>query len=137
MRRLPDPFLDDPVVQGPGGLALIAQLGLWSGGPGRVGLSITPRRLNGAGLLLGPVGFALVDLAMTSAVWSALGTGEAAATLSVALNYVQSAGTGEVSCHAILDRRGRTAATVRATVVHEDGRLLVTAVGSFSIYARD
>jgi hypothetical protein len=32
-----------------------------------------------------------------------------------------------------LDRRNRTAGVMRSEVHHEDGRLLATAVGSFSI----
>jgi hypothetical protein len=36
----------------------------------------------------------------------------------------------------VLDRRNRTTAVMRSEVRHEDGRLLVTAIGSYTIFQR-
>ena len=41
---------------------------------------------------------------------------------------------GEIVCHSTLDRRNRNAAVMRSEVRHEDGRLLVTAIGSYTIF---
>ncbi len=37
-------------------------------------------------------------------------------------------------CRTVLDRRNRTTAVMRSEVRHEDGRLLVTAIGSYTIF---
>jgi len=41
-----------------------------------------------------------------------------------------------VICKTVLDRRNRRVAVMRSEVHHEDGRLLATAVGSYSIFPR-
>jgi acyl-coenzyme A thioesterase PaaI-like protein len=51
-----------------------------------------------------------------------------------AINYIQTAREGEIVCRTVLDRRNRTAAVLRSEVRHEDGRLLVTAIGSYTIF---
>ena len=48
----------------------------------------------------------------------------------VPINYVQTATDGEILCRTVLDRRNRTTAVLRSEVLHEDGRLLATAIGS-------
>jgi uncharacterized protein (TIGR00369 family) len=103
-------------------------------GPGVVSIEVAPEHMNRIGLISGPVTYALVDYAMGSALWNELGDGELCATLSISLNYLQSASTGTVTCRAAMDRRNRTAATLRATVEASDGRLMNTAIGSFSIF---
>ncbi len=52
----------------------------------------------------------------------------------IAINYIQTATEGEIVCRTLLDRRNRTAAVLRSEVRHEDGRLLVTAIGSYTIF---
>jgi uncharacterized protein (TIGR00369 family) len=99
-----------------------------------VRLTIRPELVNDAGLLLGPVGFALVDYAMGSALWTQTTPEEHIATINIAINYVQSASDGEVVCRARVDRRNRRIAVLSAETHHEDGRLLATAIGSFSIF---
>jgi len=90
--------------------------------------------MNQIGLISGPVTYALIDYAMGSALWSQLNEGEYCATLSISLNYLRTARSGTVTCEAELDRRNRTAATLRATVTDEAGELMNTAIGSFSIF---
>lgn len=128
----------DAASPAPGGWAdgVCEFFGLRFEEPGLVRLTIRPELLNQAGLLSGPVSYAMVDYAMGSALWAQRNEGEAIATLSIAVNYLQSATEGDIVCHAHVDRRNRTAATLRATVLAEDGRLLLTAIGSFTIFPR-
>jgi acyl-coenzyme A thioesterase PaaI-like protein len=104
-------------------------IGLRCVAPGVTQLTIRPALLNGVGLMLGPVGFALVDFAL----WEQCSAGETIATMNVSLNFIDSADTGEICCRSSLDRRNRHAAALSSQVHHEDGRLLITAVGSFAI----
>ena len=104
--------------------------------PGVIRLSIDAKHLNGAGILSGAVTYGMVDYAMGSALWAQLSEDEGIATLSISVNYLQTAITGDIICNAAVDRRNRTAATLRATVEADDGRLLVTAIGSYSIFER-
>ena len=80
------------------------------------------------------VTYALVDYCMGSTLWAQTTRGERIATISIAINYVQTATEGEIVCRTVLDRRNRTAAVLRSEVRHEDGRLLVTAIGSYTIF---
>lgn len=122
----------------PGGMVddIGAFLGLRFEDPGIVRLTIRPELLNRAGILSGTVAYAMADYAMGSALWAQRNEGEGIATLSISVNYLQTATAGDIVCRAHVDRRNRTAATLRATVEAEDGRLLLTAIGSFSIFPR-
>ena len=99
-------------------------------------LTIRPELINAAGLLSGPVAYALVDYCMGSTLWKQTTAEERIATIGISINYVQTATEGDVICTTELDRRNRTVAVMRSEVRHEDGRLLATAVGSFSIMRR-
>jgi uncharacterized protein (TIGR00369 family) len=103
----------------------------------RVRLTVRPELLNPAGLLAGPVTYALVDYSMGSALWRERSAGERIATINIAINYVQTAREGDVICRSTLDRRNDRVAVLRSEVRHEDGRLIATAVGSFSIFPRE
>jgi uncharacterized protein (TIGR00369 family) len=111
-------------------------LGLRWDDPHTVRLTLRPELLNDNGLLLGPVGFALVDYSMGACLWLETAEDELIATIGVSINYVQSAGQGDVICRSRLDRRNRRIAVLSSETKHEDGRLLATAIGSFSIYPR-
>ena len=104
--------------------------------PGVIRLTIAEKHINGGGILSGAVTYAMVDYAMGSALWAQRNEDEGIATLSISVNYLQTAISGDIVCHATVDRRNRTAATLRATVEADDGRLLLTAIGSFSIFER-
>jgi uncharacterized protein (TIGR00369 family) len=120
--------------EGFGGVALAEFIGLRHIEPGVARLTIEPKVVNGGGMLIGPVGFALVDYTMGSRLWAERNPNEAIATINIAINYVQSANEGEVECISKLDRRNRHVAVLTSEVRHDDGRLLITAVGSFSIF---
>ena len=99
-----------------------------------VRLSIRPELINAAGLLSGVVTYALVDYCMGSALWVQTTEDEHIATISISINYIQTATEGEIVCTTELDRRNRSNAVLRSEVRHEDGRLLVTAIGSYTIF---
>jgi uncharacterized protein (TIGR00369 family) len=102
----------------------------------RVRMTIRPELINAAGLLSGAATYALVDYCMGSTLWVQTERDERIATISIAINYIQTATEGDVICICTLDRRNRSVGVMRGEVRHEDGRLLATAVGSFSIVRR-
>jgi acyl-CoA thioesterase len=108
-------------------------LGLSWSGPDEVRLQIRPELVNNVGRLLGPVGFALADYGMGASVWNHLAHDEVTATVNIGINFVDSASEGEVICRSRVNRRTRRAAATSAEVRHADGRLLITAIGSFAI----
>jgi 1,4-dihydroxy-2-naphthoyl-CoA hydrolase len=101
-----------------------------------VRLTIRPELINAGGLLSGVATYALVDYCMGSTLWAQTSAEEAIATINISVNYIQTAIEGEIVCHTTLDRRNRRTAVMRSEVSHEDGRLLVTAIGSYTIFPR-
>jgi len=102
--------------------------------PETVRLEIRPELINAAGLLSGVVTYALVDYCMGSTLWPHTAKDEHIATLNISINYIQTATEGEIVCTSVLDRRNRTNAVLRSEVRAEDGRLLVSAIGSYAIF---
>jgi uncharacterized protein (TIGR00369 family) len=101
-----------------------------------VHLTIRPDLINAGGMLSGVASYALVDYCMGSTLWKQTSEEEAIATISISINYVQTATEGELVCSTTLDRRNRSNAVLSSEVRHEDGRLLATAIGSYSIFKR-
>jgi 1,4-dihydroxy-2-naphthoyl-CoA hydrolase len=101
-----------------------------------VRVELRPELINAAGLLSGAVTYALVDYRMGSTLWRETADDEGIATVSIAINYVATTTEGEVVCRSSLDRRNRRLATLRSEVTTADGRLLCTAIGSFTIFPR-
>ncbi len=104
--------------------------------PQTVRLRIRDELINRGGLLSGVATFALVDYCMGSTLWAQTSPGERIATINISINYVQTAVEGEIVCRSTLDRRNRSTAVMRSEVTHEDGRLLATAVGSYTIFTK-
>jgi uncharacterized protein (TIGR00369 family) len=102
--------------------------------PDTARIQIRPELINAAGLLSGAVTYALVDYCMGSTLWKETTEEEAIATVSVSINYVASATEGEIVCRTRLDRRNRRLAVLRSEVTADDGRLLCTAIGSYTIF---
>ena len=102
--------------------------------PNRIRLAIRSDLINAGGLLSGVVAYALVDYCMGSTLWTERNEGERIATIGISINYVQTATEGEIVCTSELDRRNDRVGVLRSEVRHDDGRLLATAVGSFSIF---
>ena len=98
--------------------------------------AIRPELINAGGMLSGVATYALVDYTMGSALWAETAEDEAIATLNIAINYVATAKDGDAICTTVLDRRNRRAAMLRSEVHDESGRLMATAIGSYSIFPR-
>jgi uncharacterized protein (TIGR00369 family) len=105
--------------------------------PNRIRLTIRPDLINAGGLLSGVVAYALVDYCMGSTLWIERNEGERIATIGISINYVQTATEGDIVCTSELDRRNDRVGVLRSEVRHTDGRLLATAVGSFSIFPKE
>jgi uncharacterized protein (TIGR00369 family) len=139
----PAQALDSPTEEGPrrprgpGAIDGVTEfIGLRWEDPQTVRLTIRPELINAGGLLSGVVTYALVDYCMGSTLWVQTSAEEAIATISISVNYIQTAVEGDVVCRTTLDRRNRRTAVMRSEVRHEDGRLLVTAIGSYTIFPR-
>src|SRR5215212_4931397 len=104
--------------------------------PTTVRMPVRADLINPAGLLSGAATYALVDYCMGSTLWVHTSEEESIATLSISINYVATATEGEVVCNSQVDRRNRSQAVLRSEVHAGDGRLIATAIGSFSIYPR-
>jgi uncharacterized protein (TIGR00369 family) len=111
-----------------------AFMGLRWDDPQTIRMTIRPELINGGGLLSGVATYAMVDYCMGSTLWAQTTAEEHIATINIAINYIQTATEGELVCRTTLDRRNRRTAVMRSEVHHEDGRLLVTAIGSYSIF---
>ncbi len=111
-------------------------LGLRWEAPEVVRLTIRPELINAGGLLSGVVSYALVDYSMGSTLWAQTTEEEGIATVSIAVNYLQTATEGDIVCRTELDRRNRRSAALRSEVRHDDGRLLLTAIGTYAIFPR-
>ena len=99
-----------------------------------VRLTVRPELLNRAGLLAGPVAYTMIDYSMGSVLWRERSEDERIATLSISVNYVQTAREGEFVCKSVLDRRNDRIAVLRSEVRHAEGLLVATAIGSYSIF---
>ena len=109
-------------------------LGLRWESANRVRLTVRDELINPAGLLSGPIAYAMVDYSMGSALWVERRSGERIATINISINYLRTARAGDVICESVLDRRNDRVAVMRSEVSDEQGRLLATAIGSFSIF---
>ncbi len=85
-----------------------AFMGLRWDDPQTVRLRIRPELINGGGLLSGVATYAMVDYCMGSTLWAQTSAEEHIATISIAVNYVQTATEGEIVCRTTLDRRNRS-----------------------------
>jgi acyl-coenzyme A thioesterase PaaI-like protein len=99
-------------------------------------MTIRPELINAGGMLSGVATYAMVDYCMGSTLWKQTSEDEAIATISISINYVQTAVDGDVVCTTELDRRNRSNAVLSSEVRHVDGRLIATAIGSYSIFKR-
>jgi uncharacterized protein (TIGR00369 family) len=128
---------DTPAARprGPGAIDGVTEfMGMRWEDPQTVRLQIRPELINAGGLLSGVATYALVDYCMGSTLWVETTREESIATINIAVNYIQTAVAGEIVCRSTLDRRNKRIAVMRSEVTHEDGRLLVTAIGSYSIF---
>ena len=99
-------------------------------------MTVREELINAGGMLSGVASYAMIDYCMGSTLWKQTSDDEAIATISISINYVQTAVDGELVCTTELDRRNRTNAVLRSEVRRVDGRLIATAIGSYSIFKR-
>jgi uncharacterized protein (TIGR00369 family) len=132
----PEPAVgEETPTEGPRGFDGITNfIGMRWDDPQTVRLTIRPELINRGGLLSGVVTYALVDYCMGSTLWAQTNEQEHIATISISINYIQTAVEGEIVCRTVLDRRNRSVGILKSEIHHEDGRLLVTAIGSYSIF---
>ena len=129
--------IGDRPTRGPGAIdGVTAFMGMRWEDPETVRLEIRPELINAGGLLSGVVTYALVDYCMGSTLWAQTTEEERIATINISVNYIQTAVEGEIVCRSEFDRRNRSIGIMKSTVHAEDGRLLVTAIGSYSIFPR-
>jgi uncharacterized protein (TIGR00369 family) len=123
---------------GPGGAfdGMSRFIGMRWEDPQTVWMTIRPELINAGGLLSGVATYALVDYCMGSTLFAQTTRGERIATITISINYIQTATEGDVVCRSVLDRRNRSNAVMRSEVRHEDDRLLATAIGSYAIFTR-
>jgi uncharacterized protein (TIGR00369 family) len=122
-------------TEGPRGFdGITSFIGMRWDDPETIRLRIRPELINRGGLLSGVVTYALVDYCMGSTLWAQTNEQEHIATISISINYIQTAVEGEIVCRTELDRRNRSVGILKSEIHHEDGRLLVTAIGSYSIF---
>jgi uncharacterized protein (TIGR00369 family) len=101
-----------------------------------VRMEVRPDLINAGGLLSGAATYTMVDYCMGSTLWQETAEDEAIATVNISINYMATATEGEVICRSRLDRRNRRLAVLRSEVHSDDGRLLATAIGSYTIFPR-
>jgi acyl-coenzyme A thioesterase PaaI-like protein len=124
-----------PPPEGPRSLdGVTSFMGLRWDDPQTVRLDIRPELINRGGLLSGVVTYAMVDYCMGSTLWAQTTDDERIATISISINYIQTATEGEIVCRTVLDRRNRTVGILKSTIHADDDRLLVTAIGIYSIF---
>jgi uncharacterized protein (TIGR00369 family) len=124
-----------PPPEGPRSLdGVTSFMGLRWDDPQTVRLQIRPELINRGGLLSGVVTYAMVDYCMGSTLWAQTTPEERIATISISINYIQTATEGEIVCRCVLDRRNKTVGILKASIYAEDERLLVEAIGIYSIF---
>ena len=107
----------DPPAGGPGSFDGVSGfMGMRWDDPQTVRLQIRPELINAGGLLSGVVTYALVDYCMGSTLWAQTTAEERIATISISINYIQTATEGEIVCSTTLDRRNRSTAVMRSEV---------------------
>lgn len=84
------------------------------------------------GVLHGGITATLIDTAMAYAVITCLGESERASTIDLTVHYLRPHTDGVVTCTAKVVRAGKRIFTVAADVVNEKGKLIATAVSTYT-----
>lgn len=85
-----------------------------------------------AGVLHGGVTATLIDTAMAYAVITRLAEGERATTIDLTVHYLRPHTEGTFTCTAKIVRAGKRIFTVAADVANEQGKLIATAVSTYT-----
>ena len=84
------------------------------------------------GILHGGVTATLIDTAMAFAVRTRLPVDAATATIDLTVHYLRPHISGTFTCTAKVVRAGKRIFTVSADVVNEEGKLLATAISTYT-----
>jgi uncharacterized protein (TIGR00369 family) len=84
------------------------------------------------GILHGGITATLVDTAMAFAVVTHLAEGERASTIDLTIHYLRPHTTGTVTCTAKVVRAGKRIFTLSADAVNGEGKLIATAVSTYT-----
>lgn len=84
------------------------------------------------GLLHGGATASLIDTAMAFACISCLAQGEQSTTIDLTVHYLRPHTSGEVLCTAKVLRAGKRILTVQAEAVNEQGKVIATALSSYT-----
>ena len=84
------------------------------------------------GILHGGATATLIDTATAFAVISQLAEDEKASTVDLTVHYLRPVSEGEIFCTARIVRAGRRFFTVSAEVVNEEGKLIATALSTYT-----
>lgn len=104
-------------------------------GVGQAVVELGPDHLNPNGVVHGAVLFTLVDTAMGKATMSVIDEPDHfCASVEVSLRFIRPAATGRITATASVVRRGRNLVHLDARVVADDGRLIATGAGTFTIF---
>ncbi|MEJ7848163.1 MAG: PaaI family thioesterase [Pyrinomonadaceae bacterium] len=85
-----------------------------------------------AGVLHGGVTATLIDTAMAFAVITRLDEGERASTINLTVHYLRPHTEGRFTCTAKIVRAGKRIFTVSADVANSQGKLIATAVSTYT-----
>lgn len=83
-------------------------------------------------LLHGGATASLIDTAMAFAVVTELGEGEKASTVDLTVHYLRPVTAGEIVCAAKVVRAGKRILTVSAEVSSGEGKLVATALSTYT-----
>ena len=84
------------------------------------------------GILHGGATASLIDTAMAFACITCLAEGEKTTTIDLTVHYLRPHSQGEVFCTAKIVRAGRRILTVSAEVANEEGKLIATALSTYT-----
>ena len=85
-----------------------------------------------SGILHGGVTATLIDTAMAFAVRTRLPVDEATATIDLTVHYLRPHVTGTLTCTARVVRAGKRIFTVTADVIGTEGKLVATAISTYT-----
>ena len=98
-------------------------------------VDVRPELLNGGGIVHGGVTFSLIDQSMGDALMSLGGDWAANTTVELKINYLLPISDGRIDCESRVLRAGRRIGVVEADV-HNDGRLVAKAIGTYAFIKR-
>ena len=105
-------------------------------GEAAIHLPVSPKLIQGGGMIAGGVLATLADEAMAHAVMCLLEEGQSLVTAEMNIRYLRAADPnkpGELIAKAGVIKPGRRLMVAEARVLHSDGRLLAVAGGSFQV----